>query len=105
MTRPAEENREKCRAYREALKARVLARYGESCRCCGSTGDLTIDHIDGTGREHRMKLFGREDHGGQHFYRLLILWDFPPGYQTLCRSCNASKRRTARCRMDHAEAA
>lgn len=89
------------RAYRERLKAAVLAHYGRSCACCGSADDLTIDHVAGTGREHRLELFGRIDHGGQHFYLWLIKQGFPPGYRVLCRSCNASKARGAACRLDH----
>ncbi|HEV8276270.1 MAG TPA: hypothetical protein VGQ26_11325 [Streptosporangiaceae bacterium] len=100
-TRPAEVNRERCRIYRLTLKAVVLAHYGRQCACCGTTDDLTIDHIAGDGGQHRRELFGRTDHGGQHYWLWLIKQGFPPGHQVLCRPCNASKGRTAHCRLDH----
>jgi hypothetical protein len=97
-------NIERCRDYRLTLKARVLAHYGTFCACCGATTGLSIDHIDGNGREHRRELFGRKDHGGQHFYLWLIRQGFPAGYQTLCLPCNTSKGRGPGCRMDHGTA-
>ena len=35
------------------------------------------------------------------FYGWLIANGFPPGYQTLCRPCNASKADSPACRLDH----
>lgn len=101
--RHAESRREKARArYRknrpailESLKERtrrekmdVIEAYGGKCVCCGERHIefLTIDHMDGTGAEHRRK------HGkGRGIYRDLTKRGFPKdGYQVLCLNCNIS---------------
>jgi hypothetical protein len=84
------------------LKARVLSHYGLICACCGTTEDLSIDHINGRGREHRDKLFGTQQ-VAYRFYAWLIRQGFPDGYQTLCRPCNSSKRRGTHCRLTHTQ--
>jgi hypothetical protein len=91
------------RAYTARLSAAVFAHYGRVCACCGTAGDLTIDHEDGRGREHREAVLGTSQRTGRPFYRWLISEGFPPGYSTMCRRCNTSKGRTAACRLDHAE--
>jgi hypothetical protein len=82
-------------------KAAVLAYYGDgSCACCGSTENLSIDHVAGNGAEHRKELSGRS--GGCYglwVWQWLIREGFPPGYQVLCIPCNSSKARGDRCRM------
>jgi hypothetical protein len=83
------------------LAARVFGHYGEACACCGSAQRLTIDHIDGLGREHREELFGSNKAAGRTFYLWLIRNDLPEGYQTLCARCNTSKRRGPRCKIAH----
>lgn len=50
------------------------------CACCGTTNDLTIDHIKPLAR------------GGKHATSNL---------QWLCRSCNSSKNTHAHCRLEH----
>ena len=88
------------RQYTADLKRQVLAHYGQSCACCGC-GDfdqLTVDHIDGNGSEHRIELFGSQKSAGRIFYLWLIRNDFPAGYQILCNLCNNSKGKTGRCR-------
>jgi hypothetical protein len=81
-------------------RRQVFAHYGECCVCCGSTENLTIDHLDGRGGEHRKELYGRQA-AGERFYRWLIRNSFPDGYQTLCHPCNISKGDGERCRMRH----
>jgi hypothetical protein len=93
-------NRQNEARKRDKMRKRVFDHYGWSCACCGSTKRLTIDHIDGTGGEHRKELFGRQL-AGWHFYRWLIRHGFPDGYQTLCFPCNLSKRDGDRCRLNH----
>jgi hypothetical protein len=83
------------------VKAEVLAHYGESCACCGTTDDLTIDHVNGGGSDHREALFGRRHRGGGRFYAWLIAQGYPPGYQTLCRACNRNKAEGPACRLAH----
>jgi len=80
---------------RAALKKRVFAHYGTACACCGSTHRLTIDHIDGSGKEHRAEI----GNNGVSIYMWLVEHDFPPGFQTLCGPCNTSKSTGDHCRM------
>jgi len=70
------------------------------CACCGRADNLSIDHVNGDGREHREEIFGRQG-GGVEFYYWLVTTGFPDGFQTLCRSCNQSKGRGRRCRLAH----
>lgn len=85
----------------KALRKAVFGHYGNSCACCGTDQNLSIDHIDGKGGEHRRELFGNPGKAGGRFYAWLVRQNFPPGYQTLCRSCNNSKARGPRCRLTH----
>lgn len=45
------------RDRRDADRAIVFAHYGAVCSCpgCAATDDLTIDHINGDGGEHRRR--------------------------------------------------
>jgi hypothetical protein len=96
---------ERNRGYRDALREKVFGHYGRACSCCGATEDLTIDHVNGDGGQHRLELFGSSlAPAGTRFYRWLVKQGLPPGYQTLCRRCNISKQRGARCRLDHSAA-
>jgi hypothetical protein len=92
------------RERRKTLRAQVFAHYGTVCACCGSADDLTIDHVNGDGAEHRKELFGTpRGASGTQFYLWLIRHDFPsePPLQVLCRACNRSKRDSRSCRIDH----
>lgn len=84
-----------------ATRDQVFAHYGASCACCGCTDDLTLDHVNGDGASHREELFGNHRKAGFPFYLWLIQEGLPPGYQTLCASCNASKGLGPCCRLDH----
>lgn len=74
-------------------KLKVLAHYGEYCNYCGEDTFelLQIDHINNDGAQERRELYGDTPAAGEKFYRELIGRNFPPGYQTLCRSCNWQK--------------
>ena len=72
----------------------VFGHYGRQCACCGSEDDISIDHVNGGGEEHRNQLGG-----SVALYRWLIANDFPAGYQTLCRRCNSSKWTGTTCRL------
>jgi hypothetical protein len=80
------------------LREIIFRRYGESCACCGATGNLTIDHLDGDGKQHREETGNLR---GIRFYRWLLLMYLPGGYQTLCARCNTSKKRGSACRLNH----
>lgn len=74
---------------RQTLKRRVMEAYGGTrCICCGESGlaFLTIDHIEGKGRQHRKAIKRR----GEPFYRWLKVKNFPQGYRVLCMNCNCS---------------
>jgi hypothetical protein len=91
--------------WRDRQRTAVFDRYGRVCACCGATDDLTIDHMDGDGAEHRAELFKDGRMAGWHFYAWLVRNGLPDGYQTLCRPCNNSKWTGERCRLDHGSAA
>jgi hypothetical protein len=82
-------------AYHQRCRALVFGHYGTSCACCGVTGKLALDHVNGNGDEHR-ELLGLR---GPAFYAYLVSRDFPAecepdaefALQTLCTSCNRSK--------------
>lgn len=76
------------------LKVEAMRAYGGDCDCCGETGVdfLTLDHVDGNGKEHRKtKGVGT----GQKFYAYLKLHGYPEridGHELriLCFNCNYS---------------
>lgn len=89
------------RARRATAWAAALAHYGQVCACpgCGATDDLTIDHVNGGGTEHRRSL----KLAGADFCAWLIAQGFPEGYQTMCNPCNSSKDAGAACRLWHGD--
>lgn len=101
--RHREANPEETREYQErryeALRGTVFGHYGRECACCGSTDQLTVDHVNGGGTAHRLQI---NRGGGHHFYSWLIENGFPGGFQTLCMPCNSSKSAGTRCRLNHA---
>ncbi len=96
------ERAERSREYATAIRDAVFAHYGIACACCGSDGQLTIDHVVGDGKEHRASM-ETKDQGSLTFYRWLISNGFPAGFQVLCRPCNSSKGRRAHCTLSHPE--
>jgi hypothetical protein len=86
------------RRRRHRQRAQVFAHYGLSCTCCGTADELTIDHVNGDGAEHRAELGNR---GGTFIYHWLVVNGFPAGFQVLCGPCNRSKGRKAACQIDH----
>lgn len=90
------------RDLRHRIRDEVIAHYGGRCACCGTTEDLSMDHPDGNGAEHREELFGRRAGVSSfHFHLWLKRNGFPPGYQVMCIPCNQSKGRNARCHIAH----
>jgi len=77
----------KNKAYRDRIRAEVLAHYNNECACCqeGHSAFLGVDHIEGGGRQHRKTLKGTS------FYKWLIEKLFPAGFQVLCHNCNMAK--------------
>ena len=75
------------REYYYKLRRECISAYGGKCQCCGETiyEFLSIDHINGGGRKHRIKLGG-----GSNYLRDLRKNGFPSGYRVLCYNCNNS---------------
>ena len=75
------ETRIKIAARSQVIQEEVLEHYGKVCVCCGEAHIefLTIDHIEGYVDGPRK--------GGQ-LYRWLKTNNFPPGFRTLCMTCN-----------------
>jgi 5-methylcytosine-specific restriction endonuclease McrA len=86
-------------AQRAADRTAVFDHYGWFCACCGATDDLTIDHVNGDGTQHRAET--RMGRGTAGTYRWLIRSEFPAEFQTLCSPCNLSKGTGKSCRLDH----
>ena len=82
-------------AASDRIRELVFGHYGRACACCGSTELLTIDHMNPIINAQLRRYTGR---GGVRFYRWLIRQGLPPGYQTLCQLCNASKGTGPVCR-------
>jgi len=71
--------------FRTNQKQKIINAYGGKCICCGETNKefLTIDHINGKGRQHRREL------GGSSFlYKYIIDNNFPTEFRLLCMNCN-----------------
>ena len=71
------------------LRLKIVSVYGGKCVCCGEDEPyfLTIDHINGGGKVHRIKT-GR----GNRFYKWLEHNNFPTdGFQLMCMNCNKAK--------------
>lgn len=69
--------------YDTKIKEMVFSHYGKKCACCGESNlsFLSIDHINGNGTKHRIKIKNK-------IYNWLIKNKFPKDYQTLCFNCN-----------------
>ncbi len=65
------------------VRQQIFDHYGD-CQCCGESERmfLTMDHIGGTGKEHRKSV------DASNLYPWLIRHDFPKGFRSLCMSCN-----------------
>jgi len=88
-------NTERKRRARAVAAIAVFSHYGTVCACCGTAEQLTIDHVNGDGRQHRQEI------GNMNLHRWLIANGFPDGFQTLCGRCNRSKGNGLRCQMHY----
>ena len=85
---------------KEEVRELVFDHYGWQCACCGTTRNLSIDHVDGLGKEHREELGFHW--GSERTYIWLVQQGFPDGFQAMCRPCNTSKGRGLVCRLHSA---
>lgn len=72
--------------YNYRRKIKCINAYGGKCVCCGESHwqFLSIDHINGGGREHRRQLGGHA-----YFYEWLKRHGYPKdNYRCLCYNCN-----------------
>ncbi len=81
-------NRQRKKIYGMNDKCLIIDHYGGSCVCCNESiiEFMTIDHIDGGGRQHRIEV-GK----GHNFYKWLIKNNFPDDYRVLCTNCNSTR--------------
>lgn len=92
----AERARNERKRFDKKVKLEVFNAYGAMvCACCGErrVEFLTIDHIEGCGREHRKTL----RFSGSQFYRWLRKNNYPQGFQILCYNCNCAKGHSRYC--------
>jgi hypothetical protein len=93
-----EKHKPKHRTYNQGyrLKHRLtcIKHYSQDKNCCAICGIndidvLTMDHINGGGNQHRIKL------KSAYLPTVLFLNNFPEGYRILCMNCNMkeSKRK------------
>lgn len=97
-THPKErkKNYDRLRRYRQGFRDKVLDHYGRKCACCGETHEafLTIDHINGGGRKHRLAIGACLSY---ILYRWIIEHNYPRNFQVLCFNCNIAKGQYGKC--------
>lgn len=79
------------KAAKWALRLEVIAAYGGKCVCCGEATPefMSIDHINGRGKEHRDGVMRAT---GQNLYAWLRANGFPKDeYRLLCCNCNLAR--------------
>jgi len=88
------------RKIRVEIKRETIEAYGGKCNCCGITEEafLTIDHIDGRGKDHQKKVISKKTGigvyrlSGTMLYKWLKKHGWPKdNYQLLCMNCNFAK--------------
>lgn len=84
------------RTKRRNIRAKVLAKLGNRCACCGETTVefLCLDHVQNDGNKERRSLTGGTNHGGSHrcYQKAWALGCPPERYQLLCANCNHGKQ-------------
>lgn len=77
------------RNYRMKLRFEVLSAYGSECCCCqvNNFDLLTIDHVGGGGRKHRLSMNNAPT---PILYALIRRENFPDTYRVMCFNCNSA---------------
>ena len=84
----------RAKMQRQLVRIEVLSHYADGspkCAVCNECDDvvLCIDHIAGSGNQHRKLLGGLFGH---RFYVWLKTNGYPEGFQVLCYNCNQRKK-------------
>lgn len=77
-------------AYRQRLRRQMIVAYGSRCACCGEdeSAFLTLDHVNGGGKEHRRRA-GNTD----KMLREIRARGWPKDeFRLLCWNCNCGRR-------------
>ncbi len=72
--------------YKDRIRKEFQDAYGNKCACCGENTPefLELDHINGGGRQHRLK-------EKRDLYQVAKLEGYPKDkYRLLCSNCNHS---------------
>jgi hypothetical protein len=86
-----EQTRQIAVAWKAKVKLEVLTHYSShppTCSWCkySDVRALSIDHVNGGGKQHRATL------NGYHIYSWLRKNGYPDGYQVLCMNCQFIKK-------------
>lgn len=76
---------EQQKAWALAARRGMIAVYGGRCACCGESNEafLTIHHMNGNGKEHRL-------HGKLRMWREIAQDSDHSKYMLLCFNCHAA---------------
>lgn len=90
--RNAEKRKHEAKLYRAEKKRLVIEHYSNNdpkCACCGTRffDFLTLDHINGGGREHRRQF---KSPGSHTIHAWIVKNNFPSGFRILCYNCNCN---------------
>lgn len=83
------------RGWRDAVRERVIAKYGGKCECCGEANPrfLSLDHINNDGREHR------KGKGTVVIYLEAEALPYPNDrLRLLCYNCNIGRAHNKACK-------
>jgi hypothetical protein len=77
----------------QIIKTDIITYYGGQCIICGESNQLllSLDHIDGNGRQHRKEVLGIDS--GTGFYKW-VLDNKPDNLRLLCYNCNCQTKMT-----------
>jgi hypothetical protein len=87
------------REYVFRKRSAILDYYSRGKMCCMCCGEdtyefLALDHINGSGNEHRRQTSTTSNH---RLYNWIFENNFPPIFQVLCHNCNVAKGTKSLC--------
>ena len=86
------------RQYHRERKAIVVAKLGGVCVCCGTSEQLSVDHITPINRN------GKGNTPTANIREVFKSNFDKTRFQLLCLRCNVSKGKTPACRLNHEKA-